>query len=48
MAIKRTDITLDKFLENFTFTNEQGKINIDTALWLQIASLLKIADILSR
>lgn len=48
MAITRDDINLNNFLEKFTFTNEAGKINIDTALFLQIASLLKISEELGR
>jgi len=44
MPINSQDINLNKFLETFTpqFLNESGKIVIDNALFLQIASLLKI------
>ena len=44
MAIEAKDINLNKFLETFTpqFLSEPGKVVIDNALFLQIASLLKI------
>ncbi len=44
MAITPEDINLNKFLETFTpqFLSEAGKVIIDNALFLQIASLLKI------
>lgn len=43
MAITVEDINLKKFLEKFTFTNEVGKINIDVALYMNIAAQLRIS-----
>lgn len=48
MAITSQDITLDKFLEKFTCTNEQDKVNLPVESFLQIASLLKISLDLGR
>ena len=44
MAIESKDINLQKFLETSTpqFISEPGKIILDNASFVQIASLLKI------
>jgi len=48
MTLEANDINLDKFLEKFTFTNEQGKIQIPVETWIKVASLLKIDVDLQR
>lgn len=50
MAIKPEDVTLEKFLANFTYTgsNDVGKIDLPVAVFFETASLLRIAENLWR
>ena len=50
MAIEESDITLAKFLAKFTIPQfpDVSKIEIEPALFLQVASLLKISSELVR
>ncbi len=50
MIVKAEDVTLEKFLANFTFigSGDVGKTELSIAVFFETASLLRIAENLWR